>query len=282
MSRRKSENTNPSPLKRLAIAALIAGLALIRICGKSFVSILTFSALALGGLSILQNVAGLEIYLLGKYLSRISIEAGLTLIGILIAVLSAERAWRNQKRDELALASLNEIEVFYEESLRLIGEVHGYALLLRDLQIELKSGPYSLDAFWMAKSLQSGARDKEEKLRKFRSFGVSIHMLDARNIHVLSSNMMIYRSFKSAKMGLLQLVDTSWFTVPTVGDSVDDFIAYLRYLPDNEYLEFTNKFDSLNQSTAGGVGGLRGAIQAKYFPPTMTLARAILRSDKDP
>lgn len=282
MGLRESENISSKLPKHLAIAAIIAGLAFIRICGKAFVNILTFLALTLGVLSFLQNVAGLETPVLGQYLSKISVEASLTLIGILIAVLSAERVWRNQKRDELALASLNEIELCYEESLRLIGEVHGYVLLLRDLQVELKRGPYSLDSFWMAKSLKSSAIDKDEKLRRFRAFGVNVHTLDARNIHVLSSNVMIYRSFKSAKSGLLQLVDISWFTIPTVGDSVDDLIAYLRYLPDNEYLEFTSKFDSLNQSISSGVGGLRGAIQAKYFPPTMTFARALLRADKEP
>lgn len=268
--------------KRWVAALLIALLASIRFFFRMSVSLLLYASLFAAVAACLQQIGAFEIPYLSRYLSKISIDAAVTLLGILLATMSAIRIWRIQKRDEILLKSLLEIRVFFEQASKSTQELNSYLSQLRDLQQELKKGPYNLPAYWRATYLHdtaSAARDSQSRLRRM---AVDIYTVDSRNIHAMTSNLLMFRNFNIAKKCLLEFSNTLGFLIPTsnAGDT-EGFITRLRRTPDNEYVAFLSEFGRLNLRMAGAVGGIQGNVQARFFPPSFTFAWAVLRSNKD-
>ena len=265
----------------IAAAAVIV-CALLRHAFNLIVFSVAVSALVLAVLACLQSMGVFRVPHIGLYLSRMPIESSITLLGIIIAVLTAAGAWRRQKRDELLLSSLNEIQAFFEIALHIAIEINSYTLLLKELQIEAKAGPHALTSLWRAQHLSDYATEIQNKKKRLGEFGTVIHVLDSRNIHALASNPVVFRSFKASKAAVLGLAHSSHFNVPNPAADPYDFISNLRLLPDEEFDTYLMSFGQLNEQAGGGLGGLRGAIQAKFFPPTLTLAWALLRMKNDP
>src|SRR5690606_29252682 len=111
-------------------ALLLASLAAIRWLYRAATSLLLFLALIAAIAACLQYVTEIEAPFFGKYLSRVPIEASITLLGILLATIGAMRAWRLQKRDEILLQSLAEIQAFFEQVSNAAGELNAYLALL--------------------------------------------------------------------------------------------------------------------------------------------------------
>src|SRR5690606_29081822 len=114
------------------------------------------------------------------------IEASITLLGILLATIGAMRAWRLQKRDEILLQSLAEIQAFFEQVSNAAGELNAYLALLKNLQSELRAGPYSLDAYWRSTYLDEQASDARGSQKLLRKLAVDVYALDSRNVHAMT------------------------------------------------------------------------------------------------
>ena len=278
----KLDNARPHSSAHLLAAAPIIVLALFRHAYRLSIAALALGAFVLSVLGCLQSVGALRVPTLGAYLDRVPIEASITLVGILIAVFTASAAWRSQKRDELLLASLYDIEVFTDSTLRIASDLNGFLLLLKELQDEANAGPCSLPTLWRADYLAKQAADIQEKRRALAAQGYLIYGLDSRNVHALTSNPMVFRSFKKTKVALLGISDAAIFSVPSSSGNPSDFIEAVRGLPDNEYVSYWKVFHELTEQGGGGVGGVRGAIQAKFFPPSLTFAWALIRMKQEP
>lgn len=127
----------------------------------------------------------------------------------------------------------------------------------------------------MASYLEDQSVVMRDKLSRLVSMGTLVHTLDGRNVQALTWHSQVFHSFKTAKSSLLELIDVSHFSIPPKFDDPGRFIAYLRMSSNREFDEFLSKFSRLNETAGGALGGIRGVIQARFFPPTITLARAV-------
>jgi len=232
--------------------------------------------------AVLQKSGLFQVPTIGAYLDPISIEASFTLLAIILASFGALRAWRLQKRDELLLQSLEEVQSFFEKAVKVSGSLNAHVALLSNLQAELMAGPHSLQAYWRAQYLDEGAGVAREYQRQLREMAVDVYALDARNLQAMTVHPFVFRAFKIAKRSLLELSEASNFYLPrSVDGDADRLIDILRRVPESEFAQFLKSFDELNPRMGGAVGGIRGGVTARFFPPGFTLAWAVFRSNRD-
>ena len=269
-------------MKHWILASVIALLAAIRFLYRISSGLLLFAALLAAMAACLQHMGVFRTPYVGEYLSKLPIEASVTLLGILLASMSALRMWRLQKRDELLLQSLFEIRAFFELAMATTQTLTSYVPMLSALQSELKSGPYNLKTYWHARYLHEQVGVMRDAQARLGRLAVEVHTLDSRNVHAMTANLLAFLNFKKAKKYLVEISALLPFYIPKTGeDDTDGFIFLLRQAPDQEYAAFLAKADGLNIKMAAALGGIQGNVQAKYFPPTFTLAWASLRSKND-
>lgn len=269
-------------MRSWSLAALVAAVAVVRSLYVLSIGMLFYATLFLAIAACLQYVGVFEVPIFGVYLASIPIEASITLLGILLAISGAMTAWRLQKRDELLLASVAEIQSFFEVAADAACRLNAYLLLLKDLQVELRAGPYSLQSYWLAAHLDEQAIEMRSHQAVIRRLAADVYPLGARNIHAMTLSPITFRSFSKAENYLLGLSNRLNFLLPkSRSGSVDEFIDRLRLTPEDAFSRFISDFDDFNSGMGEAVGAVRGYVQGRFFPATLTSAWVTLRSNYD-
>lgn len=260
------------------VAISIIVFALCRLVWKIFVSVIFLASLLVAIVAAAQVIYGGEFPIVGVYLSRIPIDASFTLIGILVASMGALTIWRAQKRDELLLSSLSEVDQFFSDALNAMSRLTTRLGILEQLQLDARDGKAGLEG--RIKFLASVFAEMRSDQLFLRQKGIDVYSLDAKHVHALTNHPMTYRSFLRAKKNLIAISGLMY--IPILNQELDRPSALLQRLVEDtgaELQDFSAKADGLNQGLAEGAGGVRGAIQGRFFPPTITFAWGLLRDD---
>lgn len=265
-------------MNKWIVATPIIVFALCRTVWKIFVSIVFFASLLVAIVAAAQVIYGEKFPVIGVYLSRIPIDASFTLIGILVASMGALTIWRAQKRDELLLSSLSEVDQFFSDALNAMNRLTARLGILEQLQLDAHDGKAALDGRTIF--LAGVFAEMRSDQLFLRQKGIDVYSLDAKHVHALTNHPMTYRSFLRAKRNLIAI--SGLMHIPVLNHELDRPSALLERLVEDagaELQDFSAKADELSQGLAEGAGGIRGAIQGRFFPPTFTFAWGLLRDD---
>lgn len=265
------------------LIAVLAGIRLLYVLLYVILRMLLYSLLIFALLAALHNIGVYETPYIGIYLARVPIEASLVAVGVVLASLGAIGAWRRQKRDELLLVAVEDVWKFFDRASSLLTPVYGHVSLLRKLQRDICENEVPADELvWRAAALAKRATKMQRILDEFHQVALSVYSLDSCHIQALTVHPTLFKSFKSAKVALLELHESAPLLLPQAGESQMQTINSIAAAPSNEYEKFIISFQRLNPLLAGGAGGVKGAAYARFFPPTFTLARAIWNCSNDP
>lgn len=262
------------------LGLLVGALASVRYAFIGLRQLLVLSALLVAIAVCVNNVGLWSVPFMGAYLSKVPIDAAITLLGILIAASSALSVWRQQKKDDLLASVANEVSAFFDSSLGDATSLNSYLVLLEKLRREVMLGPCSLESVWRASHLAAQSHEMREAAKALKASAIRVHSLDGRNVQALTFHRTVFRSFKSAKTALIELADTLPIIPPRYEDP-GDLICWLRFVSEGEFDAFLSSFDALSARVAGGAGGVKGGVYARFFPPTLTFAGAIFRASRE-
>ncbi len=277
-----------SEFKRRFVAFLLLSMALGRYCFRFAFFLLWLLLVLLVIASLAQNLGFFNFARFGSHLSKIEIGDGLTALGILFASYGVMSAWRRQKREDLMIHSVEEIDLFFRDCLRTATKMRAEIQVLDKFRKAVLNEPDGGSWIYSVNHILGLVPQIETARFSINEMAVRVHDLDAREALVVWSIPLAKKRFDRAVNALGELSDISFLDLPLGLLSAEHLIDWIRQVGNDreiadQYAKFIHRSSELTEQIAGDIGGIRGSIYGRYFPPTIAGARSVFGiQDEEP
>lgn len=267
--------------KQLGIGLALLVIALIRMLFKFLFGVMWLGLVFLCALSLLHNLQIFPLPALDRYLEKLDIGNALTALGILLASYGVMSAWRMQKREELLLSTADEVDLFFRRAMSSANRMSAQLRVLDEFRRRTSGDAYDEKEKYLFGYISRAIQEIEEDRGVISDCAIRVHDLSSRESLAIWSIPLARMRFEAAVNALDQLCEISFVNLPVGCSSVDELVSRLRLIDGAEYVGFYEKAPPLAGVIAGSIGGIRGSVLGRYFPPTISGARAFLNMDGD-
>lgn len=275
-----------SKFRRSLIGCLILSLALARHLFGLVISLLWLLLVVLVIASLSRNLGFFTTLKFDSYLSKIEVGDGLTALGILFASYGVMSAWRRQKREELMIESVEEIDNFFRNVVRIANSMSAEVRVLNRFVGAVKAEPEGGKWKYSTGYIIDIIPKIEAARISINESAILVHDLDAREALVVWSIPLAKKRFDRAVRAVGELSEISFLNLPLGASSEIDLRDWVLRVGnerdiEDEYERFSSKANLIASKIAGDVGGIRATIFGKYFPPTISGAKSIFEIEDD-
>ena len=260
--------------KQKAIGLFFLAFALTRILFKFLFSMMWVGLVFLCALSLFHNLKVFPLPMFGRYLEKLDVGNALTALGILLASYGVMSAWRMQKREELLLSTADEVDLFFRRVVLAANRMCSQLMVLEDFRSRTSGDSYDEKEKYFFGYVSGVVKEIEEDRSVINDCAIRVHDLSSRESLAIWSIPLARMRFEAAVNALDALCKISFMNLPVGCSSVDELVNRLRLIDGAQYVRFCEEAPSLAGVIAGSIGGIRGSVLGRYFPPTISGARA--------
>lgn len=198
----------------------------------------------------------------------------LTILGFLVALTTANAAWRSQRRVDIRISAAEEIYAFFEQVNDDLLKIELYADNVIDIQrLALLPGCDETELAHKIRFLLEGTDDMTQARKRVSRMSVLVHNLQSKHALVMAQQLRVDSCFNRAARALERVSGAMWGLIaPFETMDIAHARRFIEDLDDQTLYVVSRECEKCRVEAGAAANALRGIILGEIMRPTFATA----------